>query len=72
MMAFTSDVDLAKLGRSGSSGSDTDGQQRKPAAFSSQLYNSLVTFHSSIMGHLSTLVTLYMCVCQSSISHSSD
>ena len=59
MMAFSSDVDLAKLGRSGSSGSDTDGQQRKPAAFSSQLYNTLVTLHSSITGHLTTPVTLY-------------
>ncbi len=39
MMAFSSDVDLAKLG---SSGSDTDGQLKKPAAFSTQLYNSLV------------------------------
>ena len=40
MMAFSSDVDLAKLG---SSGSDTDGQLKKPAAFSTQLYNSLVS-----------------------------
>ncbi len=43
MMAFCSDLDLAKLGRSGSSGSDTNGQQRNPVAFSSQLYNSLVS-----------------------------
>lgn len=42
MMAFSSDVDLAKLG---SSGSDTDGQLKKPAAFSTQLYNSLVHHH---------------------------
>ena len=45
MMAFSSDVDLAKLG---SSGSDTDGQPKKPAAFSTQLYNSLVNHQNTI------------------------
>lgn len=41
MMAFSSDVDLAKLG--GSSSSETEGQAyKKPVAFSSQLYKSLV------------------------------
>lgn len=49
MAAFSSDMDLTKLGRSGSSGSDTEGQQqRKPMAFSSQLYNSLVSTLSSL------------------------
>jgi hypothetical protein len=44
MAAFSSDMDLTKIGRSGSSGSDIDGQQqRKPVALSSQLYNSLVS-----------------------------
>ena len=40
IMAFNSDVDLAKLE---SNGSDTDGQLKKPASFSTQIYNSLVS-----------------------------
>ena len=43
MMAFSSDVDLAALGRSGSSGSDGDGQRgSKAVPLTSQLYNTLV------------------------------
>ena len=43
MMAFSSDVDLAALGRSGSSGSDRDGQRgAKAVPLTSQLYNTLV------------------------------
>ena len=43
MMAFSSDVDLAALGRSGSSGSDGDGQRgAKAVPLTSQLYNTLV------------------------------
>ena len=43
MMAFSSDVDLAGMGRSGSSGSDADGQRgAKAVPLTSQLYNTLV------------------------------
>ena len=43
MMAFSSDVDLAALGRSGSSGSDADAQRgAKAVPLTSQLYNTLV------------------------------
>ena len=43
MMAFSSDVDLAALGRSGSSGSDGDGPGgAKAVPLTSQLYNTLV------------------------------
>ena len=43
MMAFSSDVDLAALGRSGSSGSDGDAQRgAKAVPLTSQLYNTLV------------------------------
>ena len=44
MMAFSSDVDLAALGRSGSSGSDADAQRgAKAVPLTSQLYNTLVS-----------------------------
>ena len=43
MMAFSSDVDLAALGRSGSSGTDGDAQRgAKAVPLTSQLYNTLV------------------------------